>query len=143
MMLMIPAVYQGAQSRNVGADFTPPAEIVEKMTRYNEKLAKSGALLSLDGLHPPATAARVSYAGGKGTVTDGPFAGSKEVLGGYWMIQVKSRDEAVQWASKVPAQDGDVVEVRQVFDPADFPEDVKKAAESPIVRAQLDKSRNL
>jgi hypothetical protein len=142
MMLMIPAVYQGAQSKNVGADFTPPAEMVEKMTKYNEELAKAGALLSLDGLHSPATAARVSFAGGKGSVTDGPFTESKEVLGGYWMIQVKSRDEAVQWARKVPALDGDVIEVRQVFDAADFPEEVKKAAESPTVRAQLDKSRN-
>ncbi len=137
MMLMIPNVYQGAQGKNVGADFTPSAEGVQRMDKYNEELAKAGALISLDGLHPPATAARVSFWAGKAKVTDGPFAESKEVLGGYWMIQVKSRQEALEWAKRVPAQDGDTIEVRQVFEMSDFPEDVRKAAENPTVLEQV------
>ncbi len=141
MMLMIPSVYQGENGKKAGADFTPGAADVAKMMKYNEELAKAGVLISLDGLHPPATAARVSFSGGKGRVTDGPFTESKEVLGGYWMIQVKSREEAVQWAKRVPAQDGDTIEVRQVFDMSDFPEDVQKAAENPVVQEQVKKHK--
>src|SRR4030067_3690933 len=107
MMLMIPGVYQGAKSQKTWADFTPSAEAVEKMMKYNEVLAKAGALISLDGLHPPVAGARVSFSGGKPKVTDGPFTESKEVLGGYWMIQVKSREEAIEWAKRVPADEGD------------------------------------
>jgi len=141
MMLMIPSVYQGNNGKKAGADFTPPADAVEKMMKYNEKLAKAGALISLDGLHSPATAARVSFSGGKSRVTDGPFAESKEVLGGYWIIQAKSRQEAIKWAEEVPAEDGDTIEIRQIFDPSDFPEDVQKAADSAIMREQVSKHK--
>jgi hypothetical protein len=85
-------------------------------------------LLVLDGLHPPAMGARVSFAGGKARVTDGPFAGAKEVLGGHWMIEVRSKNEAVEWASRCPASDNEVIEIRQVPKFADFPADVKAAA---------------
>ena len=139
MMLMIPKVYQPGNGAR--ADYTPSVEMVEKMMKYNEELAKSGALLAGDGLHPPATAARVSFSRGQAAVSDGPFAETKEVLGGYWMIQVKSREQAITWARRVPAQDGDVIEVRQVFENEDFPPDVRKAAENPIVRAQVEKAR--
>ena len=142
MMLMIPSVYQGANGKNAGADFTPPADAVEKMMKYNEKLAKAGALISLDGLHSPATAARVSFSGGKSRVTDGPFAESKEVLGGYWIIQAKSREEAIQWAEAVPAADGDTIEVRQLFEMSEFPEDVQKAADNAIVQEQVKKHKD-
>ena len=138
MMLMIPKVYQGSKGRGAAADFTPSPEAVQKMTRYNERLAKAGALIGLDGLHPPEKGARVSFRGGKAQVTDGPFAESKEVLGGYWLIRANSRQEAVEWARQVPAEDGDVVEVRQVFDDSDFPEETRKAAESKTVQAALD-----
>lgn len=141
MMLMIPGVYQGKEGEKAGADFTPAVEDVEKMMKYNEQLAKAGVLISLDGLHPPATAVRVSFKGGRPALTDGPFVESKEVLGGYWMIQAKSREEAVDWAKRVPAQEGDVIEVRQVFEHEDFPEDVQNAAENPTVKAQLEKQR--
>lgn len=141
MMLMIPGVYQGAQGRKAGVDFTPSAEAVEKMTKYNEELAKAGALISLDGLHPPAAGARISFSRGKPKVTDGPFTESKEVLGGYWMIQAKSRQEAIEWAKRVPAEEGDTIEVRQVFDMSDFPADVQKAGESATVRAQVEKHK--
>jgi hypothetical protein len=142
MMLMIPGVYQGANGKKAGGDFTPPADMVEKMTRYNEELAKSGALLSLDGLHPPSTGVRVSFSGGKVSVTDGHTSEARNVLGGYWLINAKSREEAVAWARRVPAEDGDVVEVRQVFDMEEFPEDVRKAAESPALQAQLEKAKH-
>jgi hypothetical protein len=93
------------------------------MMKYNESLQKAGILLGLDGLHPPSAGARVSFSGGKPSVTDGPFAEAKEALGGYWMIQVRSREEAVEWASRCPASDDEVIEIRQVFEMSDFPFD--------------------
>lgn len=135
MVLMIPKVYQHGQQ--VGPEFRPSAEMVEQMMKYNEDLAKAGVLLALDGLHPPSTGARVSFSRGKTTVTDGPFAESKEVLGGYWMIQTNSKQEAIDWVRRCPAQEGDVIELRQVFDVSDFPPDVRKAAENPTVTAAV------
>jgi hypothetical protein len=85
-------------------------------------------LLSLDGLHPPARAARVRFGGGKPAVTDGPFAEAKEMVGGFWMIQVKSRDEAIEWARRAPMLEGDIIEVRQIQELDEFPEDVRRAA---------------
>ena len=122
MMLMIPKGYETAEPRTM-----PSAEAVAAMMKYNESLHKAGVLLALDGLHPPSMGTRVTFAGGKAKVTDGPFAEAKEVLGGYWMIQVKSKEEAVEWAKRCPGDDC-VVEVRQVQEMADFPDDVKKAA---------------
>jgi hypothetical protein len=122
MMLMIPKGYETAKP---GA--MPTAEAVAAMMKYNESLQKAGVLLALDGLHPPSMGTRVTFAGGKSKVTDGPFAEAKEVLGGYWMIQVKSKEEAVEWAKRCPGDDC-VVEVRQVQEMSDFPDDVKKAA---------------
>ena len=140
MMMMIPEVYQGSHAKTLKPDFAPDVEDVERMTKYNEALSKAGALISLDGLHPPTGGARVSFAGGKPKVTDGPFTESKEVLGGYWIIKANSREEAIDWATRVPARSGDVIEVRQIFDWEDFPADVQKAAESPSVRAQVAKN---
>jgi len=110
-------------------DYMPTDDEVGAMSRYNEELTKAGVLLALDGLHPTSKGARVSFAGGKSTVTDGPFTEAKELIGGYWLIQVKSKEEAVEWASRCPGGDGDVIEVRQVFEMSDFPEDVQKAGE--------------
>ena len=135
MMLMIPSVYQGG--KKLDENFAPPADAVEKMMKYNEELAKAGALIALDGLQPASKGARVSFTTGRGIVTDGPFPETKEVIGGYWMIKAASLQEAVEWAKQVPAAEGDVVEVRQVFDMEDFPNDVKKAADNPAVRAQV------
>ena len=126
MMLMIPKGYEKA-----AADFTPPAEHVAEMSKYNDALQKAGVLLALDGLHPPSTATRVSFSGGKPVITDGPFTETKEVIGGYWMIKVNSKAEAVEWASRCPALDNEVIEVRQVFEMADFPPEVQKAAGHP------------
>jgi hypothetical protein len=125
MMLMIPGGYATA-----APDAMPSAEAVAAMMKYNEELKKAGVLLALDGLHPPATGARVSFKGGKPTVVDGPFAEVKEVLGGYWMIDVRTRDEAIEWARRCPAGASDVIEVRRVHELSEFPEDVQKAAEN-------------
>src|SRR6516162_7205433 len=116
MMLMIPKGYESAAPGQM-----PPAEAVAKMMKYNESLQKAGVLLALDGLHPPSAGARVSFSGGKPSVTDGPFAEAKEAVGGYWMIQVRSKEEAIAWASRCPASDTEVIEIRQVFEMSDFP----------------------
>ena len=123
IMLMIPKGYEGAAA---GTMPDPPA--VAAMMKYNESLQKAGVLLTLDGLHPPSMDARVSFSGGKPSVTDGPFTEAKEVLGGYWMIQVKSKEEAIAWASRCPASDNEVIEVRQVQEFDDFPPEVQAAA---------------
>jgi hypothetical protein len=137
MMLMIPKGYEKAEP---GA--MPSAEAVAAMMKYNESLQKAGVLLALDGLHPPSTGVRVSFPGGKPKVTDGPFAEAKEVVGGYWMIQVKSKEEAVEWASRCPASENEVIEVRQVHEFSEFPADVQEAgARFPELQAQMDQRR--
>jgi hypothetical protein len=123
MMLVIPKGYETAQP-----DAMPSADAVAKMMKYNEDLANAGVLLSLDGLHPPSAGVRVSYAGGRPKVTDGPFAEAKECVGGYWMIQVKSKEEAIEWAKRAPMGDHELIEVRQVHEMSDFPADVQAAA---------------
>jgi len=123
MMLMIPRGYETAEPGTV-----PDADAVAAMMEYNESLQKAGVLLALDGLHPPSMGARVSFVDGKPRVTDGPFAEAKEVVGGYWMIDVSSREEAVEWACRCPGSDNEVIEIRQVQEMSDFPEDVKAAA---------------
>jgi len=131
MMLMIPKGYESAAPGTM-----PDAKHVAAMARYNDELSKAGVLVALDGLHPPSMGARVTFSGGKPKVTDGPFAEAKEVLGGYWMIQVKSREEAVQWAARCPGLDNEMIEVRQVQEMADFPADVQKAAGKTRLGAQ-------
>src|SRR5512139_202530 len=123
MMLMIPKGYEKAKPGTM-----PDPKAVEAMMKYNESLQKAGVLLGIDGLHPPSMGARVTFSGGKPTVMQGPFPGVKEVLGGYWMINVKSKEEAIEWASRCPASDNEIIEIRQVQEFEDFPEDVQKAA---------------
>src|SRR5713226_5823086 len=123
MMLMIPKGYEKAEPGTV-----PDAKAVAAMMKYNESLQKAGVLVTLDGLHPPSMGARVSFSGGKPMVTDGPFTEAKEVLGGYWMIQVKSRDEAIAWAKRCPASDNEIIEIRQVQEMSDFSPEVQQAA---------------
>ena len=122
MMLMIPLGYEMAPP-----DVKLDPERVAAMMKYNKALQEAGVLITLDGLHPPSMGARVSFAGGKPIVTDGPFAEVKEVLGGYWMIDVKSRDEAIAWAKRCPASENEVIEIRQVQEMSDFPADVQEA----------------
>ncbi len=122
MMIMIPNIAVSDEQ-----DWAPDAEAVAAMGKYNEELTKAGVLLTLDGLQSPAKGARVAFAGGSAAVTDGPFTEAKEVIGGYWMIEAKSKEEAVQWASRCPAADGDVIEVRQVYEMSDFPPEIQEA----------------
>jgi len=124
MMLMIPKGYEQAKP-----NFAPPAEAVSAMMKYNQSLQQAGVLLALDGLRPPSAGARVSFPGGKPTVTDGPFPEAKEVVGGYWMIQAKSLEEAIEWAKRCPGDENGVIEIRPVHEFSDFPAEVQKAAE--------------
>jgi hypothetical protein len=122
MMLMLPKGYENAKPGTL-----PDAKAIARMMKYNESLQKAGVLLALDGLHPPSMGARVSFPSGKAKVTDGPFAEAKEVIGGYWIIQVKSKAEALEWASRCPGSDNEVIEVRQMLEMSDFPAEVKEA----------------
>lgn len=124
MMLMIPDGYATAQP-----DKTPDAAAVAAMMKYNEQLKEAGVLLSLDGLHPPSDGARVTFKGaGQPQVSRGPFSGTTEALGGYWMIRVNSQQEAIDWARRCPVSHDAVIEIRQVFEMEEFPADVQKAA---------------
>jgi hypothetical protein len=129
MMLMIPQGYESAEPGKL-----PSAEQISTMMAYNQQLQDAGVLISLDGLHPPSMGARVSFRGGQPTVTDGPFPEAKEVLGGYWILNVASRDEAIAWAKRCPGSDSETIEIRQVMQMEDFPDDVQKSVgclESP------------
>jgi hypothetical protein len=121
MMLMIPKGYETAAPGTM-----PDAGLVAEMMKYNDELKRAGVLLGLEGLHPPSMGARLTFDGNPPKVTDGPFAEAKEVLGGYWMIQVPSREAAIDWAKKIPAKDA-IVEIRQVQEFADFPPEVQAA----------------
>jgi hypothetical protein len=123
MMLMIPQGYEAAAPGTM-----PPAEAVAAMMKYNEALKEAGILVTLDGLHPPSMGARISFGGGKPVVTDGPFIEAKEVIGGYWMIEVNSKEEAIEWAKKCPASNHETIELRQVQEMADFPADIQEIA---------------
>jgi len=136
MMLMIPKGYEDAAPGTV-----PDAKAVEAMMAYNRELQEAGVLLALDGLHPPSMGARVSFAGGKPKVTDGPFAEAKEVLGGYWMIDVASKAEAIEWAQRCPGSPNEVIEIRQVQEMEDFPPDVQEAA-AGFTEMQRDRREN-
>ncbi len=123
MMLMIPGGYEKAKPGTM-----PDVSAIKAMVKYNESLRKAGVLLGLEGLQPPSTGARISFRGGKPTVVKGPFPDVKETLGGFWMIQVKSKEEAIEWASRCPAADNEIIEIRQVQEMEDFPEEIRKKA---------------
>lgn len=127
MMLMYPG-----QKAETGA--LPDQEVVAAMMKYNEELTKAGVLLALDGLQPTAKGVRVRVSGGKRTIVDGPFSEAKELVGGYWLIQVRSKEAAVEWASRVPLADDEMVELRQVFELSDFPAEIQKLA-APVESA--------
>jgi hypothetical protein len=111
-------------SQESEAGIMPDEQLLAAMGKYNEELMKAGVLLDLAGLHPSSKGARVKFSGGKRTVIDGPFAETRELIAGYWLIQVKSRDEAIEWAKRVPAPHGEgaegQIEIRQVFELEDF-----------------------
>ncbi len=137
MVLMIP----GSDRYEAGA--LPDEKLIAAMMKYNEELAKAGALLALDGLHPSSKGARIRFSGGKRTVTDGPFAEAREVIGGYWLWQVRSKEEAIEWASRCPAADGDTIELRQVFEMSDFGPEVARdeAALAEEIGKQVEENK--
>jgi hypothetical protein len=117
------------------AGVLPTEQELAEMGKYNEELVKAGVLLAGEGLHPSSKGARVTFSAGKPTVTDGPFAETKELIAGFWLIQVKSREEALEWARRVPFQEGEI-EIRQVFEADDF-----GAEFTPELREQEDRLR--
>jgi hypothetical protein len=122
MMIMYPKDYETAK-----AGWVPDLAGMDKMGKYNEELGKAGVLVALDGLTPPATmSARVTFKSGQSKVTDGPFTEAKEIVGGYWIIEVKSREEALEWASRIPGKDNEMVEVRRMIDITDFDPETQK-----------------
>ena len=124
------------------AGVMPSKELIAAMGRFNEEMAQAGVMLAGEGLQPSSKGVRIAFKGGKRMVTDGPFAETKELLAGFWIIQVKSRAEALEWASRIPFTEGEVVEIRQVFETEDFPADVMPAEEKAreqALRAKLEK----
>jgi hypothetical protein len=137
MMIVIPKGYETAP-----ADAMPDAETVGAMDKYNATLLKAGVVLAMEGLHPPSTGVRVTFPSGKPVVKDGPFPEAKEVVGGFWLIDVKSKAEAIQWAKKCPGGDDMTIEIRQVQEWEDFTPEVQAAAKNePKIRKALEKKR--
>ena len=138
LAMMIP----GARDRMEAGEM-PDAKLVAPMMKYNEQLAKAGVLLALDGLHPTSKGARLSFKGGKPTVKDGPFTEARELIGGYWMWQVKSKEEAVEWAKRCPAEEGDTIELRQVFEMSDFGPEVGTQEErrAAVIGSALEQNK--
>ncbi len=120
MMLMIPKGYESA-----GPELDLPVDAVEKMMKYNDDLRAAGVLVALEGLHPPSTGARVSFATGKPIVTDGPFTEAKEVVGGFWIIDVPSLREAIEWAKRCPGSPNETIEVRRIQEMDDYSAEVQ------------------
>ena len=115
----------------------PSAQLLTEMGKFNEELAKAGVLLAGEGLHPTSKGVRVKFSGSKRTVTDGPFAETKEIIAGYWLWQVKSKDEALEWLRRSPFGDGAEIEVRRVFEASDF-----GAEFTPELREQEERLRS-
>jgi len=129
-------------SKESEAGMLPSKELIAAMGQFNEEMMKAGVMIAGEGLQPSSKGVRITYSGSKRSVTDGPFAETRELLAGFWMIDVKSRADAVAWASRVPFTDGEVVEVRQVFEASDFPADVmppEEAAREERLRDELQR----
>ena len=115
------------------AGVLPDQKILTEMGKYNDELVKAGIMLAGDGLHASSKGARVRFEGAKRTVIDGPFAETKELIAGFWIWQVRSKEEAIEWLKRAPFGGGVEVEIRQIFEPADF-----GPALTPELRAQQD-----
>ena len=123
-------------SKDSEAGKMPTKEMLTKMGKFNEELAKAGVMLAGEGLQASSKGARVKFSNGKTTVTDGPFAETKELIAGFWLWQVKSKEEAIEWLKRAPFEEGDEVEIRQVFEAADFGDEF-----TPELREQEERIR--
>ncbi len=121
------------------AGVMPSAEQMEKMIQFNGELGKAGVLLALDGLHPSSKGARVRFEGGKPRVVDGPFTESKEIVGGYWILQVKSKEEAIEWARRFPLEGDAFIEVRPMIELTDLSGDLQEVAIREIGKINPEK----
>jgi len=124
------------------AGVLPRKEMLAAMGKYNEELAKAGVMLAGEGLQASSKGARITFSGSKRTVTDGPFTETKELVAGFWLIQVKSKEEAIEWAKRVPFKEGEVLEIRQVFEASDFPAEIfppEDAAREQQLRDELQR----
>jgi hypothetical protein len=137
-MLMIKA------DKNTEAGVLPSKELIKAMGEFNEEMVKAGVMLAAEGLQPSSKGARIRFSGRKRTVTDGPFIETKELIAGFWLIQVKSKEEAIDWASRCPDPLGEgmeaEIEVRQVFEASDFPPEIfppEDAAREQALREEL------
>lgn len=119
------------------AGVLPSTEILAAMGKYNEELAKAGIILAAEGLHPTSKGVRVKFSGGNRTITDGPFTETKELIAGFWLWQVRSKDEALEWLKRAPFDGGTEIELRQVFEAEDFGENF-----TPELRAQEQRIRD-
>ena len=117
----------------------PGPEVFEAMGKFNEELIAAGVLLAAEGLHPSSKGARITLESGKHVIQDGPFAETKELIAGFWIIQVKSEDEGLQWVKRIPLEDGDTIELRRVFEAADFADVVP---EEEVAREQAWRDAN-
>lgn len=137
MVMMIP----GAMKR-IEDGAMPDPKLIEAMMTYNAELGKAGVLLALDGLQPTSKGARLTFKGGKATVKDGPFTEARELIGGYWMWQCRSKEEAIEWAKRCPAEEGDTLELRQVFEMPDFGEAVERQEAGRVVEINAAVEKN-
>ena len=138
VMVMVPG------NKESEAGVMPPQELIAKMTRFNEELVKAGVMLAGDGLTPTSKAKRIRFSGSQRTVIDGPFAESKELVAGYWIWQVKSIDEAVEWLKRAPFDGGVEVTIRPIFDPEDFGKELtpELRAKEQKLRAEIERQRS-
>ena len=121
---------------NSEAGVMPSTELLTAMGKFNEEMVKAGVMLAGEGLHPSSKGTRIRYSGKERTVTQGPFGGARDLVAGFWLIQVKSRDEAIEWMKRAPFDGGSEIEIRQVFDAEDFGE-----ALTPELREQETRLR--
>lgn len=129
-MVIVPA------NKDSEAGVLPDQELLTKMGKFNEEMVKAGVMLAGEGLHASSKGARITYSGGRTTVTDGPFTESKELIAGFWLIQVKNKEEAIAWMKRAPFDGGTVIEIRQVFEVDDFGQNL-----TPELRAQGERQR--
>lgn len=132
MVFMIP----GARAR-MEAGAMPDTGLIDRMMKFNEQLAKAKVLVALDGFHPTSRGARVRHAGGQTMTTEGPFPYAGEIIGGYWIWNVKSKDDALAWARRVPGEDGDVLELREIIEMEAFPEEIQERGKKLTAKAKV------